>query len=57
MVEIELTKISGPDQSPDDVLDWLAGTLGRDNAAAKPFRFDVGVGEDEITRYEIKCVH
>ena len=57
-VEIEVELIKGPQQDEDSVLDALAGSLGRQNAAPKPFRFTVGYTDDEkpIATYEIKSV-
>jgi hypothetical protein len=55
---IEVEKVSGPDRDDDYVLDALAGSLGRENAARPPFRFKVGAdfeAEGETT-YEVKLV-
>ena len=56
-VTIEVELLSGPEQDEETLIDYFAGTIGRDNGAKQPLWLQIGDGTGEVaSTYVVKEV-
>jgi len=55
-VTVELEHVSGPEQDEETMLDYFAGTIGKENGAKPPIYLSVGLQEDLETPESVYLV-